>query len=478
MLKKILFLFTLFLVGCAHVTRVPFDSGKTIPAQKLVADFDLMRTALEDVHPGLYDFTSQEEMNRIFDGIRAELTRDMSEAEFFLLITPLNGQIGCGHTAVIPSTGMRRYISERTGLFPCDVRVVGGELFIYKCYVPEMQNPGGLKIVAINGVPAKDLMERLTDAISADGRNMTSRYERLDRQMRFYYAMLIGTPDTFEVSLSEDNMHSESNRIVELPAMAEAAIKTHPDYTRSRSNDSEPLTLEVVDGTAVMTIRTFAESDEYMTFLEHSFRKLQNEAVRKLVIDLRGNGGGEDEYGAALVAYLLDKPFRYYRSMTARLSQMEFRRHTDLTRAEFRKMREMVTTGEDGWLHVLPEHHSCLSEILPKEPGFQGRVLVMIDGGSFSATSEVAAMLHYHRRAEFVGEETGGRYTGNNSGYMTVLTLPETGIRVVLPFVKYSLAVEGYPHADRGVLPDYPVEPTIDDEIKGVDRVMMTALEL
>ena len=46
--------------------------------------------------------------------------------------------------------------------------------------------------------------------------------------------------------------------------------------------------------------------------MEDTFRTLREKGTKTLIIDLRGNGGGNDMYGAMLVSYLTDKPFRYF----------------------------------------------------------------------------------------------------------------------------------------------------------------------
>jgi hypothetical protein len=70
-------------------------------------------------------------------------------------------------------------------------------------------------------------------------------------------------------------------------------------------------------------------------------------------------------------------------------------------------------------------------------------------------------------RATFVGEETGGGYEGNASGTFAILTLPHTGIRVVIPLVRSELAVVPPKERGRGILPDYRLDaaPPLDDRV-------------
>ena len=93
MFRKLLIPIVVLLAGCAHRHAPPFAPARSFSTETLAADFELMRSALEDVHPGLYDFTSREQLQAVFDRMRAELTREMTEAEFLQVLAPLNGRI-------------------------------------------------------------------------------------------------------------------------------------------------------------------------------------------------------------------------------------------------------------------------------------------------------------------------------------------------------------------------------------------------
>ena len=85
--------------------------------------------------------------------------------------------------------------------------------------------------------------------------------------------------------------------------------------------------------------------------------------------------------------------------------------------------------------------------------------------------------MHYHKKAVFVGEECGSGYYGNTSGFMAVVNLPHTGIGITVPLVRYTMAVDGYPK-DRGIIPEFPFEPTVEDVIANRDAVLQYAVEL
>jgi len=122
-------------------------------------------------------------------------------------------------------------------------------------------------------------------------------------------------------------------------------------------------------------------------------------------------------------------------------------------------------------------YHPNLGEQKPMQPAFRGKVIVLISGRSFSGSGECTSILHFHRRAEFVGEECGAGYYGNTSGFMPQLTLPNTGLRIRLAMLRYHMAVSGYEPRDRGIIPDYPFTRTIGDLLEGRDTELEYALE-
>ena len=122
--------------------------------------------------------------------------------------------------------------------------------------------------------------------------------------------------------------------------------------------------------------------------------------------------------------------------------------------------------------------HPNLGIQQPSEPTFAGKVLILINGGSFSTTSEFLSQAHFHKRATFIGEESGGGYYGNSSGAVPEVTLPETKLIVRVPLVTYYMAVSGYKATAHGVVPDHLVRYTIEELLAETDKELALALEL
>ena len=92
-------------------------------------------------------------------------------------------------------------------------------------------------------------------------------------------------------------------------------------------------------------------------------------------------------------------------------------------------------------------------------------------------SSFVAAKLQHYKRALLIGQETGGGATGSSAVLTYNLTLPNSKVRVKVPYYfldhKTDVQIEG-----SGVIPDKKISYRISDRVKQLDLEMEAALNL
>jgi C-terminal processing protease CtpA/Prc len=220
--------------------------------------------------------------------------------------------------------------------------------------------------------------------------------------------------------------------------------------------------------------------DDFPRWVEDTFTTLHDKGTRTLILDLRGNGGGNDMYGAMLVSRLTDKPFRYFDHIHVKTITPAFKAPSDWNGDDrhVSKLREGMRPDPAGGFLLTEKGHPGVAEQQPANLPFLGNVFVLIDGGTFSTAADFCAVTHHLKRATFVGDETGGGYYGNNSGLQAVVTLPNSGFQVRVPMSEYFNAVPGYDGTRRGTRPDYPVETTTAALLEGKDEQLDYALKL
>lgn len=114
----------------------------------------------------------------------------------------------------------------------------------------------------------------------------------------------------------------------------------------------------------------------------------------------------------------------------------------------------------------------------PARDVYNGNVYMLINGFCMSSAADFSAILSANRKAQFIGEETGGGYQGNSSGMLPEVTLSPVPLRAVIPLQLYVNAVDMSLNKGRGTMPDYPVQASVQDVLAGKDVVMEKAMQV
>jgi hypothetical protein len=433
------------LIGLNYLGQSPYDSIKIIDPSLYKEDFIIFKNALEQIHPSLYLFKGKKIINKLFDSCYLTLNQSTTETKFYLILKFIMSSIEDGHFYCGPSKDFRKYYDESAKVFPLYLKFIENKAYII------CSNNGSLQpetqILSINNVPINNIRKELFRYIVSDGAIQTKKYWILSNNFWFYYSVVYGEQMVFKV-----NYKTKDGKIdtVTLNSDIKRNIDCRPEV---KQINYLQLAFET-NNIALLTIKTFnnyelnKSKEDFKNFLNSTFKELQDKQVGKLIIDLRGNGGGKDEYGSLLYSYLTDKEFPYYASLET-ISQ---------------KLAKNI--------------HPNLQVQKPSEKNFKGQVIFLIDGLSFSTTAEFCSIAKSNNRGKFIGEETGGGYYGNTSGNSVDTVLPNTKITISIPITKYILAVKRGKYKDRGIIPDYTVVPNINDIIKNKDVQLNFALKI
>ncbi len=107
---------------------------------------------------------------------------------------------------------------------------------------------------------------------------------------------------------------------------------------------------------------------------------------------------------------------------------------------------------------------------------YDGKIIVLIDGGSASAGGAGPAILQEYTDAVFVGSETFGTAGVGNGINKTYILGDHTGVALSIPLMHSDIAINEHLKR-RGVLPDYEISNSIDNRVNNRDVIMEFALE-
>ncbi|MEP6730112.1 MAG: S41 family peptidase, partial [bacterium] len=338
----------------------------------------------------------------------------------------------------------------------------------------------GMEVVSINGRSSTSIIQTLLPKIPRDGFIETGSRTRIAAGFPQLYWLFIEQTDHYTIVTSD----AEGRRAeAVLGGIAERDRRTISNpvnadlVARLARLDAPPgnVALEFLGehGAARLRVRAF-DGQAFPATLDSAFRALRERGTSALILDLRGNGGGVDEYGALLLSHLVDHSFRYFDRIAMTTIAPSFA--TWLPRT-FASLRTGTEADPAGGFRVKTALHPGVGEQQPNATPYLGKLVVLIDGGSFSTTADVAAQLRSWRRAVFVGEETAGTYEGNTSGLNALIVLPNSRLRLKVMMYGYWNAVEPQ-SGGRGVIPERIAPARIIDLLRGRDRALEMAANL
>jgi len=474
-MRRLTYLFIIPLFFSCSVSK-NYNPNKKYSKEELKKDYSLLRNILEKKHPSLYWYSSKDSMNYFFDEGYKAIQDSMTELQFaWKILAPLTSAIHCGHTSVAMSKGWNKFIKDKhIPSFPLFVKVWSDTMMVTDNL--NRKNDSTIKrgdfITAINGIKSAEIIKILFDYMVEDGYSDNINYIRLSASFPYFHRNVFGLYKNYFVNYIDSN-GIEKNAIIPYYAPPSDSIKK---LIKEKKKAEKKLTyqqrikdirsLEFDSSFALMTVNEFSKG-HLNNFFRRSFRHLRKKNVKNLVIDLRANGGGDINKSVLLTKFLKNKSFKVADSAYA--ISKNFRPYSkNISWGFLNNIGLLFVTHKalDGKYHFgFWERHIYRPS---RRNHFNGYVYVLINGLTFSASSLFCNAVKGQENVTLVGEETGGGWYGNSGILIPDITLPQTKLRVRLPFFRL-VQYQHIPIKGTGVLPDIYTGPEWRDILNNVD---------
>ena len=480
-----------------------------LASDALRTDLSLLRTALEQAHPGLLRYATQEEVNDAFAAANDASRAPLRERQFLKQVARILGVVRDDHTYALPSSsfwreaiGPTRYGQRSTAgtlpLFPFFVTAVDDRLFVTHSN-GAVELPRGTELLMINGTGAADVLAELRPLMPTSGFTKTFRtrhFEQFSPHQEYNgfvvnYALFIATPERFglEIRTPAGAVSAVTVPAVRAPELWATFRTRYVGTGDSMLKRDHPFVLTFPSPrTAALTASAFhawrwnQAKLSYERDIATTFARINASGAETLVLDLRGNEGGTMNIAVEILRHVTREPFQVYH-----YKEMTGYRFPGLTpylanpKDLDHLTADLFETQVDGRLRIkttLPDE--TWSRPLAPAPGrFVGRLIVLVDGATGSAAAQLATLIRVNRSdAIFVGEESGGDMEGPISGSYLSMTLPHSKLRVEVPVLKKVLHLNRFRYQrGRGVIPDHVITPTQEDIAHDRDPVLAFALQ-
>ena len=447
----------------------------TIPKQKLLDDVEILYQGLDKFHSGMYWYTPKDSVDAAFAEVRKKIDKDLNVLEFHKLVAPLVSLSREDHNDINLPQNLKDKISKDTKFLPLTFVFLDQKMYgVYNGSKNENLDILGKEIESINGETPIEIVEKLGTLFASDGFIKTVKYSDLiGFYFSRYYFYYYGLQESFTIKFKNhtDTVSIKSLTIENINTNLEARNKDFKPNVKT-----ELLEFKILNNsTAYLGLHSFENANitknskdkNLKTFLENSFKVMSENSIQNLIIDVSKNGGGT-EGNEGLVYSYIGQNYQKYLKVRAKTQKaildngfdkpIKLKTFGFLERVFLNKKLKDGSFERKQWIG-----YGLMA--FKKEPKykFDGKVYIIISPITYSGGSEFSNMAYSNTDAIFVGQETGGGYFGNTSGYGREVILPNSKIIVDIPALQFMMNVKPKIPFGRGVIPYYKVVQTFDE---------------
>lgn len=512
-------LFIAFLLtSCKSIEKHNLQVTKLHTVEDLREDVDKVYAQLKRHHPHLYQFTPKETLDFKFDSLKQAINQPMDSRTFYKQLAAVTKYVGQGHMSITPPS-LHYSKKERKALNKTkfDIANLDFEYLDDKLFIVNARKDDSLlinaEVLKIENENPQDLIKKYERIIASDGFNTTFHQRVAGNRFLGYYANDKGRFDSISftfrnsdstfvkhykrvlkkdsTSLKKDSILSDSilkkakkikltktqKKAKKLERKAKRKHNAKYGYIASRDEYTRNLNFVGEDSSvALLKIRGFS-NNKYKDFYDETFKTLDSLKSEALIIDLRNNFGGRLSEITYLYSYLTEENFvminpsevntrtPVLKSLMANTTPNSLKVLGGLLSPVLATIDLFKTNKKDGKLYY---NFKSSKEQDAKPLNYKGKVYVLINGNSFSASSVLSTKLRGANRATFVGEETGGAYNGTVAGMYKIYEAPHTKVRARIGLAHIDapnkVTPDGY-----GIIPDVEIIPTYQDRLNNVD---------
>ncbi len=472
-----------------NATQVRAQENRVLPqklsAQQMQSDLHLLKKILEANHPGLYWYSTKENIDTVFENTVAGISDSLTEVAFRNRVAAWVNEIKCGHTVVRMSKKwsgqqlQKNKSQQFQNQFPLQIKVWEDSLVVMaNMNRKDALLKKGTIIHSINGQNNRELLSRMFTGISTDGNSINHKNQVVSNSFPFWYTNYFGTDTLYHIRYTDGTGNKLTAAVQPFSykparpgkAMPDTVNRPEPAAMSKRQMQQlmrRSLTVDTVHQTAVMRLTSFSKGS-LKHFFRKSFREIKKLGVKNLVIDLRNNGGGKVDNSILLTRFLSNHPFKIGDTVVAINRKFNYGRYIHGWLPFWFAMNIGGKKTADGAIHYRRYETHYFT---PKERNhFNGNLYLLQGGYTFSAATMFIATLKGQQNTTVVGEETGGGYYGNSAMHIPTIVLPSSGLRISLPM--YRLVMDKNRPKGNGIIPDIIIPPSSAAIKAGIDLKM------
>lgn len=415
--------------------------AETWTPEEVRAEFDALYDTLRASHYDMFANRARSAYDTLFESMRERFDHPMTRSEIQQAFQRFVAYGNVAHAKIDPPmAAWEAFRAEGGKAFPAFFRVVDERVYVDD-FMGDIPLFAGDEVLAVDGTPVLEWLGPLRAHLSADSDYLA--YTLMENRLPILVWQEWGETDAFTLTLARDGNEPIE---IEVPALTRAQFGETPDDRPARfalswnARESRMLTetLAYLRPGPFYDNRPEAEHPwdpaAFKAFVDDAFESFIDAGAERILIDLRNNPGGNNDFSDHLVAWFADRPFRFSEKFEIRVSP-----------AAVASNRERLDSRDDDSGTVSAQLAAAYRNRAPGEEidfpvelvqpragqRFEGEVFMLVNRHSYSNAVSVAAIGQDYGFARIIGEPTAD--LANTYGAMEHFTLPATGIRVGFP---------------------------------------------
>ena len=440
----------------------PITIPQTLTVKQANEDFDFLIAAMKECYPSFSDIITPEQCEQFVSQSKEKLKTPISYKNFYQIVrSAFTTQFLHDSHAWLdtknPTASGNYYLPHVL------IGGIGGKIIVTQAQ-SGYEKFLGKEIVSVNGIAAKDLIERTRQSIVGyDGNNESTVTKGLLAGWNTFFHNNL-TAQTVVMKFADGTTLRDQWVPVRQVKGIKPAFGKSAYGRRAAANRQSQFSFRLLsDSIALLTLGDFQLDQVQMETIADSL--VQHLSIPNLIIDVRQNPGGDVKVCNQLLSWFIDRPTTattHYDKVNSNSVYQSFVHCTNYSPDDKPFEDYVAREGQEGYYNP-----STIDAIVRPDSSlhYGGRLYVLIDETSQSAATDFPAQLVRCGRAKTIGRETGTGYHYMTAVKFAHLSLPNSHIEFTLPLVKSVLddSVSDRFPAQHGLLPDVEVPLTYEE---------------